>query len=59
MKYKNDYLSRLEASVNMVETLKDALENNKPYTREELAQITRQLEKTLKFILERFELESE
>ena len=37
MKYKNDYLSRLEASVNMVETLKDALENNKPYTREELS----------------------
>lgn len=59
MKYKNDYINKLEASLNLVATIQDALRNNKPYTRQELAQITDNVERQLKFVLERIELESD
>lgn len=59
MKYKHDYISKLESALNLTETIQDALLNNKPYTKQELAQISSNVTKTLQFILERIELESD
>ena len=59
MKYKNDYINKLEAALNLTQTINDALVNNKPATKEELAQVTKRVEKILEFLLERIELESD
>lgn len=59
MKYKNDYINKLESALNLISTVEDALRNNKPYTAQELAQIASATKKLLEFILERIELESD
>jgi len=59
MKYKQEYVSRLEAALNLTETVHQVLLGNKPATQQELAQLTANIGKTLEFILERMELESD
>ena len=59
MKYKNDYITKLEAALNLTQTVHEALVGNKPHTRQELAQLTSNIGHTLEFLLERIELESD
>jgi len=59
MKYKQEIETKLDAVLNMARTVHDALEGNKPYTKQELAQITKNMERIIQFILERLELESD
>ena len=59
MKYKNDYITKLEVALNLVETMQKALESNMPISKGDLAQITKNIQKILNFVLERIELESE
>lgn len=59
MKYKNDYVNKLEAALNLLETMQKALESNAPFTKGEIVQLNINVQKMLTFILERLELESD
>ncbi len=59
MKYKTEIVTKLEAALNLTNSVKDALENNKPYTRLEMTQLTTNIKNLLAFVLERIELERE
>lgn len=59
MKYKNDYINKLESALNLAETLQKAIESNGPLTKEEILYISKNIQKILNFVLERIELESD
>lgn len=59
MKYRNDYITKLEATLTLVETMQKALESNIPISKSELVQITKNIKRILNFVLERIELESD
>ena len=59
MRYKQEYISRLEAALNLTQTVHQVLIGNKPATQQELATVTASIGKHLEFIIERMELESD
>lgn len=59
MKYKNDYINKLESALNLAETLQKAIESNGPLTKEEILQLSKSIQRILNFVLERIELESD
>lgn len=58
MKYKNDYVTKLEAVLNLIETLQKTINSNTTLTREEMAVLTGNMHRLVSFVLDRIELES-
>lgn len=57
MKYKQIFITKLEAILGALQVSIDVLENNKPATKKELAQVLLNAKKHTEFLLERIELE--